>query len=332
MKIFITGASGFIGSLLSKRLIEENHDVAVLVRNMANAEEFIKSGIRVINGDIFDQEKLRRGMEGCDWVFHLAAYARPTSLDNSLFFKTNVQGTENILNAATKENVRRVIVTSTAGTMGYSTDGKPVSEESGVCPEYHTDYEKTKAQSEKIAFNSITDTTDVIVVNPSRVFGPGKISVSNAVTRIIKQYGNGVWRIIPGDGSSIGNYAFIDDVVNGHILAAMHGKSGERYILGGDNISFIRFFEVLGKVYGRKRKLIKLSAETMKSIAKLFGSFSSLSGKPPLISADWIDKYLQNWILSCEKAERDLFYRITPFEEAVEKTVSWLKINRKNGQ
>lgn len=329
MKIFITGSSGFIGNNLVRKLQDEYHNISVLIRNPEKTGQFFKKGIKIIRGDIFNIEKLQAGMEGSDWVFHLAAYAKPTSTDSTLPYRTNVTGTANILSAAKKAGVRKVVITSTAGTMGFSRDGLPVDENSACVSSYHTEYERTKAVSEILAKESTCDETKVIVVNPSRVFGPGRISVSNSVTKIIHLYGMGIWRIIPGDGSSIGNYTFIDDVVNGIVRAAESGIGGERYILGGENISFNEFFDILGRVYGKKRRMFPVNASHLKQIARASGTLSALFGKPPLISENWIDKYLRDWILSSNKAITDLNYRITPFEEGVEKTVKWLKNGKK---
>jgi farnesol dehydrogenase len=325
MKTFVTGASGFIGSNLVRKLKEEGHDISVLVRDPQKAGDFAQQGIKVIQGDIFDNEKMKRGMEGCEWVFHLAAYAKPTSKDSTLPFRTNVTGTSNVLAAAKEAGVKKVVVTSTAGTMGFSMDGNPVDEQTGRISSYHTEYERTKAIMEQIARECTCESTSIVIVNPSRVFGPGRISISNSVTRIIKLYGIGLWRIIPGDGTSVGNYTFIEDVVNGHIRAAEAGRGGERYILGGENLSFNEFFDIIGKVYGTKRRMFALKTSRLKQIAGISAAVGDLFGKPPLISDNWIEKYLRNWILSSNKAITELNYSITPFEEGVDKTVRWLK-------
>ncbi len=123
MKIFLTGASGFIGSKLVKRLYEDNHQLAILLRDPSKAEEFTATGIKIIYGDILNKEVLRAGMENCDWVFHLAAYTRPVSKDPDLPYRINVSGTLNVLDSARENSVKKVIITSTAGTLGYSSDG-----------------------------------------------------------------------------------------------------------------------------------------------------------------------------------------------------------------
>jgi farnesol dehydrogenase len=266
-------------------------------------------------------------MKGCEWVFHLAAYTKPVSKDPDLPYRTNVTGTINVLEAAKEMAVRKVIVTSTAGTMGYSRDGLPVGEETNKTPGYHTEYERTKAISEKAAIGYSTDKMDVILVNPTRVFGPGKLTTSNSLTRIIRLYCSGMWRIFPGDGNAIGNYVFIMDVVNGHILAALNGRGGERYILGGENHSYRSFFRITGEVYGKRRRLFVVPVSFLKLFVKIAGLYAKLTRQPTIITTSWIDKYLKNWIVSSDKAQSELNYVITPLEEGVRETIKWLKSN-----
>jgi nucleoside-diphosphate-sugar epimerase len=327
MKIFITGASGFVGSHLAMTLARSGHEVWILLRDPTRSGAFIESGISVIYGDLSDTEKLRIGMYGCDWVFHLAAFTKPVSKDRDLPYRTNVTGTLNVLEAAKARSVKKVIITSSAGTLSYSRDGLPVTEETNNNQVYHTEYERTKAFSEVAAREYNTANMDVVIVNPSRIYGPGNLTISNSVTRIISLYGRGVWRIIPGNGEAIGNYVYIDDVISGLILAAMHGKGGERYILGGDNLSYNEFFNIIGAVFGRKRKLWMLKEPCLKRIVRIARIYSSITRNPPFISEEWIDKYLHNWILSSNKAQTQLNYKITPFREGAEKTILWLKSN-----
>lgn len=329
MKYFVTGATGFIGSLLVKRLADEENDVVILSRGTSTPAGQNGKYISTVRGDIFDMDVLKRGMEGADVVFHLAALVKPTSRDNTLFYKTNVTGTANIVDACEAQGVKRLVVTSTAGTIGYSEDGLPLDETAAYRSDYDTEYERTKALTEQMVLNRNDGGVEIMVVNPSRVFGPGNLSVSNSVTKMIKWYCRGIWRIIPGDGSSKGNYTFVDDVVNGHILAARHGVNGERYILGGENISYNTFFEVVARCSGKRRRLFRIKARNLKKIARFFGAAEGLIGRPPVISDNWIDKYLKDWVLSNNKAITELGYSVTPFEEVVGRTVTWLRKGRK---
>ncbi len=330
MKYFVTGATGFIGSLLVKKLADEDNEVVMLSRAMTSTDSQYGKNVSVVRGDIFNMEVLKRGMEGADAVFHLAALVKPTSRDNTLFYKTNVTGTANIVDACEAQGVKRLVVTSTAGTIGYSEDGLPLDETAPYRSDYDTEYERTKALTEQMVLNRKDGSTDIMVVNPSRVFGPGKLTVSNSLSKIIKMYCNGIWRIIPGDGSSKGNYTFVDDVVMGHILAARNGTDGERYILGGENISYDTFFEVVARCSGKNRRLFRIKSENLKRIARIINTAGSLAGRSPLISDNWIDKYLKDWVLSNDKAINQLGYSVTPFEEVIDRTVSWLRKVRKH--
>jgi len=325
MKVFITGGTGFIGARLTERLIEKDHDVIMLARNPSMVPYAGNDRVTIIKGDLSDSELLRKGMESCDWVFHMAAYAKPSFKDPSVVTSVNIDGTVNVFEAALASGVKKVVFTSTGGTMGYSRDGKPVCEESNKNPELQTLYERTKAEAEKIAVDFLSRGLEVVIVNPTRVYGPGRLSESNSVTRIIKLYMSGTWRINPGNGKSIGNYVFVDDVAEGHILAAMHGRGGERYILGGENHSFNSLFNIIGQVTGKVRNLVRLPEGLMRAIVGTITFISGLLRVSPPITGDFINKYLKDWIMTSEKAERELGYQITPLSEGVTSTVEWLK-------
>ena len=325
MKIFITGGTGFIGSRLTEKLAGEGHEVFMLLRDPSKAVSYGNDMVHYIAGDIFDRKALIKGMTGCSWVFHMAAYTSPGSVDPDLPYKTNVTGTINVLDAAVKCEVRKVVITSTGGTMGYSKSSNTVGEATNPEPQFNTAYEKTKYEAEKIARDYSAKGLDVVIVNPTRVYGPGKLSKSNSLTKLIKLYMAGFWRLLPGSGNSIGNYVFIDDVVEGHVLAAVSGRKGERYILGGENLTFRELFNITGEVCGKKRILIPLPLTLMNLIIKSASLISRLTGKPPFITRDWLDKYMNNWIMSSDKAVKELGYRITPFREGVAETINWIR-------
>lgn len=325
MKIFITGGTGFIGGRLTEKLLSLGHEVILLLRNPSAAFPEGNEKVSYIHGDIFDREALIKGMTGCDWIFHMAAHTKPGSADPSLPYKTNVTGTVNVLDAAALCGVKKIVITSTGGTMGCSKNGNIVNEDTNPEPLFNTDYEKTKFEAERIAKEYSAIGLDVVIVNPTRVYGPGKLSKSNSLTKIIKMYMSGFWRFLPGNGDTVGNYVYIDDVVEGHILAAASGKNGERYILGGENLTFRELFGIVGEVCGKKRKLIPLPVFFMKLIVKAAYLISGLTQKPPFITGDWLDKYLNNWIISSDKAIVGLGYQITPFREGATKTINWIR-------
>lgn len=325
MKIFLTGGSGFIGSRLTERLIIEKHEVTLLLRDPGKDLWFDRNKLKIIEGDLFDTVKLIEGMEGCELVFHLAAYTKPWSKDPLIPYRVNVTGTVNILESALKAGVKRVVLTSSCGTLGYSDNGSVVNELTVRDKPLFTPYEKTKAEAEQRAIEFCSKGLEVVIVNPSRLYGPGFLTSGNSMTRIIRGYLRGTWRIVPGKGNAVGNYVFVDDVVDGHIKAALRGVSGEKYILGGENLSFSALFNIIGEESGNKRLMIHFPLSIIRAIIKIIRMGSGILGKPPAITEDWIEKYMKDAVISSDKAISRLDYKITPFRTGVRKTIEWLR-------
>lgn len=325
MRVFLTGGSGFIGGRLTEKLVSENINVTLLMRNVTVESESFNENLSVLRGDLSDVKVLKKGMEGCEIVFHLAAFARPWSHDPLEPERVNVSGTQNVLEAALSCGVKRVVLTSTAGLTGYSHDGIPVDEQSVNPAGLYTPYERSKALGEKIALIYANKGLNVVIVSPTRVYGPGKLTKSNSVTRIIDLYRKGLWRIIPGDGTATGNYVFIDDVVTGLLLAARKGVMGEKYLLGGEDLTFNELFRILGSVSGHQRLLVPFPVPLMRSVVSFAELTNRLTGIPPFMTREWLNKYLCNWLVSSSKAERDLGYSITPFKTGAAQTIEWLR-------
>ncbi len=325
MKCFITGATGFIGNNLAKELLDEGNELHVLVRSQKENRLFDHENVTVFYGDLHSAEVINKAMKGCDIVFHMAAYANLWSKDKSLAYKTNVLGTGNILEAALKNHVKKMVFTSSAATLPPSKEKEEVDESTLPPPAFLTDYEVTKNEAEQLCLEYCKKGLDVVIVNPTRVFGPGFLNKSNSVTIMIKNYIKGIWRINPGDGSQIGNYVYVNDVVKGHLLAMKKGTPGERYILGGTNASYNEFFSVLAFVSGKKRFMFHFPFSWMMIIAKFEFFMAENFGKKPLITPPWVKRYLQNRLVSSQKAINELSYSITPLAEALEETILWLK-------
>jgi nucleoside-diphosphate-sugar epimerase len=324
MIYFVTGATGFIGERLALRLAKEGHRVHALIRSKTRAAKLTHPNILFFEGDLLNSKSIDKAMKGCGFAFHLAAYARVWSKDKSWPEKINVQGAVNVFESALKHRVQRVVFTSTGGTLEPSDGNQPVSEITPRTVEYFNAYESTKAEAEKQAAIFTEKGLEVVTVNPTRVYGPELISDSNAMTKIIKQFNAGTWRIIPGDGSKYGNYVYVDDVVEGHLLAMKKGKPGERYIIGGENASYEIFFDKLKKITGKRQLLFHVPYRMMYFSGLLQYYFSQITGRPPLITPRWIKKYLHHWAVSSEKAEKELGYKITSLDEGLKKTVNWL--------
>jgi farnesol dehydrogenase len=328
MKCFVTGATGFIGSNLVKKLLTDGNKVHILSRSQDAEKLFDKKDITIFNGDLLDTKMIDKAMKGCDIVFHMAAYANIWSKDKTLAFKTNVQGTQNILDAALKNKIKKVVFTSSAATLPPSKEKEEVDESFPQPETYLTDYEITKREAETLCVDYCKKGLDVVIVNPTRVFGPGFLNKSNSVTIMIKNYVKGIWRIIPGDGSQIGNYVYIDDVIKGHIMAMQKGTPGEKYILGGTNASYNDFFKVLAQVTKKNYSMIHFPFSIMLFISRFELFMAEKFNKKPLITPPWVKRYLQNRPVSSKKSMDELTYTITPLPEAMQKTIQWLQTNK----
>jgi len=324
MSVLVTGAAGFIGQHLVDLLSSREEEVHVLCRGREPQEWLTDKNIKVFKGDILDPLSVHEAMSGCDRVFHLAGYARNWARDPNTFFAVNVGGLSIILETAKKLDVSRVVFTSSALTMGPSEgtvpDGSTLSAESPF-----TNYEQSKRTGEELAWRHVQDGQDIVIVNPTRVFGSGLLNEGNSVTRMIKWYMEGKWRLAIGSGREIGNYAFVRDVALGHVLAMERGITGARYILGGENISYAALFELAGEISGRHYRQLQMPD----SLAFMFAWIEERQGKlfrhQPLITAGWVKVFLRDWACSLTRTEKDLGYRFTPLREALKYTIDWLR-------
>lgn len=320
LKIFITGATGYIGEHLALQLVAQGNQVVALVRSEEKAKKLLEAGVECVIGDLGSREVIVAGMEGCDAVFHLAAYARVWPEDDQIFHRINVEGTRTILESASKNKVKKVVFTSTAGVFGPSAEA-PVQEVTKRKVPYFNAYEATKAEAEEVARAFAREGLHVTIINPARVYGPGRTTESNAISKLIRLYLKGKWRFIPGDGARVGSYCFIQDVVDGHIKALAHGRSGENYLFGGENLSYNQFFQQLRNTSNQKRKLIRVPVPFLIKASKLMVFWARITNTKPLITPNWVIKYMYDWSVSSQKAIDELGYTVTPFEEGLEKTL-----------
>lgn len=326
MNCLLTGANGFIGIRLAEELSSGGHTVRCLVRSPDKFRPLSGlNGVTPVIGDLGSVHILEAAARGCDTVFHLAAFAKPWSKDKSLPFRINVTGTENVLKAAHKAGVKRFVFTSSAAVIGPSPGIDPIDEEYPRSVPFFNEYEETKAAAEELVRSYSRDGMECVIVNPTRVYGPGPVNESNSVTRMISLYARGRWRINPGDGTCVGNYVLVDDVVRGHIQAAVKGKPGHRYILGGENITFDQLFETLGDLTGRRLWLVRFPVSLMIAAARLMEWQAGITGIAPMITAPWVKKYLNHWSLNSRKAMEELGCHPVSFAEGAKITLDWLR-------
>lgn len=325
MKVFITGGTGSIGAHIVKMLCDQGHQVHVLARDTEKAKLLSFDGVKIFHGDVLNEKVIDEAVAGCQQAYHLAAFAKVWARDSGIYFDINVRGTENVLKACVKHGVQKVVVTSTAGTLGPSLNSE-ITEDKIRDIDFFNEYESSKAAGESKVKDYITQHgLNCVIVLPTRVYGPFLFGESSSITLMIDKYINKSWRLYPGNGTQIGNYAYIEDVALGHLLAMEKGRSGHLYLLGGENHSFKEFFKVLSEVSGVKVKLWVIPHW----FQVLFAKFQVFKGKylggQPLITPKWIARGKYDWVLSPKKAVEELGLPITPLKEGLEKTVKRLR-------
>jgi nucleoside-diphosphate-sugar epimerase len=330
--VFVTGATGFIGTKLVNELVKKGCTVHALSRSTSNRTGLEHERVKIVEGDILNRESLERGMEGCSQVYHLAAYAKNWAKDKSVFRSMNIDGMRNVFEAAKSSGVKRVVFTSTIVAFGPTKPGV-VGDESmpRITQHYYTEYEETKAIAEREALAYASKKFPVVIVNPTRVYGPGKMTEGNSVSLMIDQYDRGKVPVLLNKGVNIGNYVYVDDLVRGHILAMEKGTIGERYILGGENVSLENVYRAVDEVSGKKHFQMSLPPSLAMIYAKEEQLKAEWFGLYPQITPGWVDTFLQDWVYRCTKAEKELGYTITPFKEGVRATYEWLlELRRKS--
>lgn len=262
-------------------------------------------------------------MKGCDVAIHAAALTQLWDKDASLFYRINVEGTENVLQAALETGVKKVVFTSSCAVLGPSTE--PVKEDDKRAVPFENDYEVSKHEAEEVVKAYVAKGLHIVIVRPPRVFGPGLLTKGNPINRLIKNTINRGIAFIPSAKNVVGNYAFIDDVVNGHFLALQNGRSGESYNLGGENISYEGLFAAIATAANKKIRTVAVPVALLKMWASIVFGANYLIGRQTHISPKVIDRLLQNRAVSCEKAIQELGYQITPFQVAMLATVRHLQ-------
>jgi farnesol dehydrogenase len=338
----VTGACGFIGTRLIESLVGRGERVRALSRRpevrpaSPPGFDWNEGGplasplVEWVRGDITDPEGLSRAMEGCTHVFHLAAYAKNFAPDPAIYTRMNVEGMHNVFDAAQKAGVKRIVWTSSCVTLGPSNPGEVIDEATPRRTDrYFTEYERTKSIAEREAIQRAGQGLPVVIVNPTRVYGPGPLTEGNSVSLLIDRYDRGRAPFLPNFGLNVGNWVLVDDVVQGQLLAMERGRIGERYILGGENATLGKLYVLIDDVSGKRHFKVPLYRFWPMLIAHAQLKMAQWFGRYPEITPDWMRTFLADWAHSSEKAQRELGYQPTPLVEGLQTTYEWLQRVRK---
>ena len=324
MKVLLTGATGYVGHHLALKLANQDYEVHALVRDLDSNKIPKHKNIIPFKGDICEYETIHNAIRNCDYVFHTAAFTdlKCNKIDN--FYKTNVVGTKNILEASLEENVKKVIYTSTLSTFGPALYHVPITENQPRIASYSNDYELTKAMSEEVISEYVKKGLSCTILSLTRVYGPGLKTYSNGVNNLISKILKDRILFVPSKLNIEANYVFIDDVINAELLALKNGKSGEKYIIGGENSDYKTLFQNIKELSKSKIKIFQIDYDLVKNCIALLNNLNSIFGRSFLLTPKVIDSLFTNRSASSEKAISTLNYKRTPFKEGLKQTINYL--------
>lgn len=324
MKTFVTGATGFIGASIVRELLKDGHQVKVLVRNGSDTANLQGLEVELQRGDLHDQQQLAQGMSGCDWLFHAAADYRLWCPEPQVMYHANVDGTRTILQAALDANLKRVVYTSSVGTLGNPGDGTPGTEEAPVSlSDMVGHYKKSKFLAEREAEKFVDKGLGLIIVNPSTPVGPFDIKPT-PTGKIIVDFLN---RKMPAYLDTGLNLIAVEDCARGHILAAERGLTGHKYILGNRNLTLREIFGLLEQLTGIPAPKVRLPYTPILLAAYVNEALSHLTGKEPLIPLAGVQMAKKFMYFDAAKAVHELALPQTPVEEALRRAIDWFRSN-----
>ncbi len=322
MKVLVTGGTGFLGKNVARRLAAAGHSLRLLARAGSKLEG-LPTDAEIVRGDVADAESLRLAAAGCDAIVHMAAMVKMWTTDRSQFDRVNVDGLRNVLDAA---DAARARVVYTSSFMALGPAGPAPGDESLVHPgSPRNDYERTKAAADVVARAAAAAGRDIVILYPGVVYGPGDLTDGNIVVKMVSDHLTGRFPGIVGPGDRLWCYSFVEDVVEGHLAALERGRSGERYILGGENVSMDGLFETLHAVSGRKPPPLHIPYPAASALGYACVAWAELTGHPPLLTHEVVGVFREHWAYTSAKAERELGYRTRPLREGLQRTVAWLK-------
>lgn len=325
MKAFVTGATGFVGSHVARLLREEGADLRLLVRPTSRRENIADLKGEVVIGDLTDKASLKKGMQGCDAVFHVAADYRLWVRRPEEMYQANVEGTRALLEAAQEAGVRRLVYTSSVATMGFTGNGAPCDEDSPVSVnDMVGHYKRSKFMAEQIALESGRAGVNVVMVNPTTPVGERDIKPT-PTGRIIVDF---LKKKFPAYVDTGLNLVDVREVALGHLAAFERAKPGERYILGGENLTLKQVFDKLQAIAGIPGPKVKIPHAVAMLYATWDQTFTGLMlGREPRATVEAVRMGKKKMWASSAKAERDLGWKAGPVDDALARAVDWFRRN-----
>lgn len=324
MTTLVTGATGFVGSAVARQLLKDGHQVRVLIRPHSDRRNLEGLAVEIIHGDLTERKSLDRALKGCKILFHVAADYRLWVRNPQDIYQNNVTGTRNILLAAADAGVDRIVYTSSVATLGLIADKTPADEETPVTLiDMIGHYKRSKFLAEA-AVRKLYETQGlpVIIVNPSTPIGPrdikptptGRMIVDAAAGRMPAYVDTGL------------NFVGVDDVAIGHQLALERGRLGERYILGGENMTLQNILTEIAAITGRRAPRFRLPHHAVLPIAYLAEAWARLTNSnDPRVTVDGVRLARKHMFFAIDKARRELGFNPCPAQEALREAIYWFR-------
>jgi dihydroflavonol-4-reductase len=328
LKAFVTGATGFVGSHVARVLAGQGADLRLLVRSTSNPKNIEGLRAEPVIGDLRDPDSLERAMSGCDTVFHVAADYRLWIRDPDQMYRSNVEGTKAVLEAARKKAVRRVVYTSSVATMGFTSNGHPADENSPVALENMIGhYKRSKFLAEQVALDygrHAAGKMEVVVVNPTTPVGEQDIKPT-PTGRIVVDF---LKKKFPAYVDTGLNLVDVRECALGHVAALEKGRSGERYILGGENLTLKQILDKLAAITGlpspkvRVPYVLALATGVVDELVT-----GRLRKREPRATIDAVRMGRKKMFVSSAKAEKELGWKVVPVDSALRRAADWFRSN-----
>jgi dihydroflavonol-4-reductase len=324
MKTLVTGATGFLGSHVARALVGRGEEVRVLVRPTSDLRALDGLAAERATGDLRDRASLDRAMEGVQRVYHVAADYRLWARNPQEIYESNVTGTQNLLDAARTAGVEKFVYTSTVATIAVPREGRlPNEETQSSVGEMIGHYKRSKFEAEQCAGRAAEAGLPVVIVNPTTPVGPGDWKPT-PTGKIIVDFLNGR---IPGYVDTGLNFVPVEDCARGHLLAAERGCVGERYILGGRNLTLKQMLDILSSISGRPAPRWKFPHVLAYAAGYVDTAMSRVRGREPQIPLEGVRMARHKMFVDASKAERELGFVSGPVESALERAVAWYEAN-----
>jgi dihydroflavonol-4-reductase len=322
MKALVTGATGFVGAAVARTLLSEGWEVRALARTHSDRSNLQGLALELAVGDLGDPASLDLALAGCTALFHVAADYRLGVRDYEQLYRTNVEGTRHILDAARKVGVERIVYTSSVATLGLPKDGAPGDEQTPVAlTDMIGHYKRSKFLAERLVLELAAGGSPVVIVNPSTPIGPGDVKPTPTGQTIL----DAARGKMPAYVDTGLNVVHVDDVAAGHLLAFHRGRIGERYVLGGEDMTLKQILEEVSRLVGRTPPRLRLPHAVVMPIAHLAEGFTRVFGGHSRITVEAVRMSRKLMFFSSAKAQRELGYSWRPPAVALADAVKWFE-------